>query len=145
MGNIEIEKFLVNHERDLLISALESKERGDYPTQVFYQREADKIRESRIKISKMQDFLCLRHAGTSYHERCVSDGARGNKRINIMKFACEICDTEIITTSDYDGGRCPKCGQEYEYNEGVMMYLTEKQIEILRQSRMNNMKKYKIK
>ena len=58
---------------------------------------------------------------------------------------CEICGTylaELYRPDDgwinpfnyetYGGNKCRGCGQEYIYDEGQMMHLTEEQLEILR-------------
>ena len=44
---------------------------------------------------------------------------------------CDICDHEF-TIDKYGGGCCPKCGQEYDYDEGSMLILSDEQKAILR-------------
>ena len=39
---------------------------------------------------------------------------------------CDVCDYEV-TISEYGNGTCPHCGQEYEYEEGLMIVLTKRQ------------------
>jgi DNA-directed RNA polymerase subunit RPC12/RpoP len=51
-----------------------------------------------------------------------------------FRFDCEICTTEVAVgdTQKYSGVHCPKCGQEYGYDEGLAIVLTEEQKLVLR-------------
>jgi len=49
-----------------------------------------------------------------------------------MKSPCLICDTENERKHYVDDYTCSRCGQEYSFDEGVLMMLSEEQYEILR-------------
>jgi len=46
---------------------------------------------------------------------------------------CEICKTkfEVDQYDDSNKNKCPKCGQLYNYNEGLGIVLTDEQIQLL--------------
>lgn len=44
---------------------------------------------------------------------------------------CDVCDHKF-TLDRYSYGCCPKCGQEYGYDEGSMLILSDEQKEVLR-------------
>jgi uncharacterized protein YbaR (Trm112 family) len=44
---------------------------------------------------------------------------------------CEICEQEF-DIHDYGDGACPHCGQQYRYEEGLTIFLSEAQRTLLR-------------
>ena len=51
---------------------------------------------------------------------------------------CLICET-TFSADKYDDNVCPKCGQVYNYDEGLEIALTKDQVECLRKlKRVNN-------
>lgn len=48
-----------------------------------------------------------------------------------MKINCDVCGAENIVQSYLDW-MCSKCGQQYEYEEGHRIKLSEKQLNLLR-------------
>ena len=43
-----------------------------------------------------------------------------------IEIECEICKEKFIV-EEYVGGICPKCGQEYKYDEKISIKLSEEQ------------------
>lgn len=71
-----------------------------------------------------------------------SDGSMGTffttKGVyQIMKSRCLICDTENERKHYVDDWTCSTCEQEYSFDEGVLMMLTDKQYDILREHYQN--------
>ena len=50
--------------------------------------------------------------------------------VNYMR--CIICDKSFEYSDTYGEAKCPHCGQAYEYDEGQMIKLSDRQIEILK-------------
>ncbi len=48
-----------------------------------------------------------------------------------MSKKCTLCGTILETTDNIFSLICPKCKQKYEYGEGYIIQLTEKQINLL--------------
>ncbi len=47
---------------------------------------------------------------------------------------CDICNSEF-TIDTYGDGVCPKCSQEYIYEEGHMIVLNDEQKQLLRDAK----------
>ncbi len=46
---------------------------------------------------------------------------------------CDICENETVTKEWCDGWTCETCGQEYPFDEGIIMSITDEQLLVLRQ------------
>ena len=46
---------------------------------------------------------------------------------------CKICDHDTATKEWCDGWVCKTCGQEYPFDEGVIMSISDEQLLVLRQ------------
>jgi len=46
---------------------------------------------------------------------------------------CEICKHEFTVNSFYNDTKCPNCKQKYIYDENIVIQLSDKQRQILRE------------
>ena len=56
---------------------------------------------------------------------------------------CDVCNHEF-TIEGFYGGCCPKCGQEYGYDEGMMLVLSDEQKEVLRKHALGTISEWKV-
>lgn len=52
---------------------------------------------------------------------------------SILMFKCIICDLIFAINSWYGDTSCPFCGQQYEYEEGITIKLSDKQMVLLKE------------
>jgi hypothetical protein len=52
--------------------------------------------------------------------------------MSTTKIICQICDTEFECGSYSKVASCPSCGQQYGYDEEIVIQLQPKQIDLLR-------------